>query len=112
MACVRVVVPPYEVAARLTQIAGEHWETIDGEASLGGSPSLLTLPPARFYNAIFVWSLRHVKDPERFVMQLNAPPRGKPRRVTPEVVQQERHQFAAFAAAVGAHKQEAKSQGG
>lgn len=112
MACRAVVVAPYEAAVRLTAIAADNWESIDGEVSYRGGPSLLELPPERFYNAIFVWCLKHTKDPERFVIKLNTPRAGRIHRVTDDDVEREREQFAAFASAVGAHQATTKSTAG
>ena len=111
MAGRRVVGPPYEVAVRLTAIAADHWEAIDGEAALRGIGSYLELPPVRFYNAILSWCLKHVKDTDRFMAKLTAPVPGRVRQASDEDLQREREDFAAFASAVGMHQQTVKSPG-
>lgn len=67
---------PYEAVVRLHGIAAEHWGTIDGELAAQGVDAF-ALPPDRFCNLIYTWSLARLEPKEgareKFDTQLQAP---------------------------------------
>lgn len=67
-----MVLPPYQVAARLVGIASDHWEAIDGEAAHSGV-DFFQLPFDRFLNAIYWWAVQRVKDTDKFARDLDQP---------------------------------------
>ncbi len=62
---------------------------------------LLTLPPDRFWNFVYCWSLERVKDREKFIYDLTRPLPGQARQVTDEQLAAEGRDFMAFAGALG-----------
>ena len=94
---------PYYTAIRLFRIAADHWDAIDGEASFSGG-DLFALDPCGFCSAIYWWAIHHVKNVERFQMELDKPPPvvpGMAQHVTADDLEQDANAFAAFAAAIG-----------
>jgi len=95
-----VVRPPYAVVVRLCLIAADNWPLIDGEHP---SVDLMRLPPYRFFNVVWAWSLGKVQpeDREEWIRSMNAPldPKAPP---TPEQEEQEGADFLAAMSALGA----------
>ena len=93
--------PPYPAVVRLLAIAQRHWAAIDGEAASRGA-DYLSLPFDRFLNAIYWWTVQRVKDPDRFVIELEDPLDGSRRReVTEADLAEDGASFLAFTAALG-----------
>ena len=89
---------PYYTAARLVSIAADHWTAIDGQAAERGI-NYFDLEFDRFLNAIHWWAVQRVKDPERWVHDLEQPPRGMV--VTDVDLDHDASSFLAFASAMG-----------
>jgi hypothetical protein len=98
--------PPYYSAIRLADIAEAHWDIIDGEASSRGV-CLFSLNIQQFLNAIYYWAIQRVKDPQRWKMDLETPPRPpKPAKgagvvVTAQELNEAEQSMLSFAAAMG-----------
>ena len=94
---------PYGAALRLLAIAQEHWAVIDGAAAANGV-DLIDLAPDRFFNHIQWWALQRVKDPERFLRDLERPVPGIDvvgSTVTEADLEEDAAAFVAFAGAFG-----------
>lgn len=88
---------PYQVLLRLLIHAALSWDAIDGEqAAKGLNP--FDLPPRRFFNFLQYWLVNHVKDPERFLQELEEPLPGQKITETSALVEAERDEFGAFMA--------------
>lgn len=96
-----MVRPPYEAVLRLFANAERYWAAIDGEAASQGGVDYFSLPLDRFCNAIQWWCLQRVKDPERFLRDLEAPLSGSARTVTQDDLEADGAAFMAFAKAFG-----------
>ena len=98
-----MVGPPYPAVARLIAYAERYWPTIDGEAASQGA-DYLALPLDRFCNTIEWWVSQRVKDPERFVAELERPLPGDVTAgaaVTERELEADADAFMAFASAFG-----------
>ena len=99
-----MVLPPYAACLRLVAVAGEHWETIDGEAAAKGfDPFELNIQ--RFFNYLLFWCLSHIekeRDREQFLYRLDSPLPGRTRRPSEAEQQKDLESFKQFAAMFGA----------
>ena len=94
-----VVRAPSYAAARLSALVQEHWAAFDGEAALAGV-EVVDLRPDRFFNAVYAWAIQRVEDRDQFHALVFDPPEGA--EVSEHVIQAEKSDFDAFAAAFGA----------
>ena len=98
-----MVRPPYTAVLRLIAYAERYWPSIDGEAASQGGTDYFDLPFDRFLNAIQWWVSQRVKDPERFIADLDRPLDGTVRSsvVTERDIEEDGASFMAFASAFG-----------
>lgn len=96
-----MVWPPYLSVYRLVAIAAQHWGAIDGEAASRGV-NYFALSFDGFVNAIYWWTINHVKDVDKFLYELDREEGpGMAERVTQQDLEADADAFMAFAGALG-----------
>ena len=96
-----MVRPPYVAVIRLFVYAERHWAAIDGEAASRGH-DYLGLSIDRFCNVVQWWVIQRVKEPERFVAELERPLGGTEASTpTERELEADAQNFMAFATAFG-----------